>query len=176
MGVRRFYEPDPETIYEDLIAAVDDKPRWTRKGDKRPRWEVERKMAAYRRNLKARQIEALRRAEARQRKPSCARAFGKRIVDHMLRAMVPGQWHGSGEIARAAGALRHARGKMWQVMQPAGWIERVVNPAYDPGKVIFSTAREPRYLWRLTRAGEMMRERLSELDRGEHVEKAGSDC
>ena len=164
MRRRKPWEPNPETILEDLLAAMDASESWrrTRLGDKRPLCDVEAQKVARRRNTAAKQavvtagVMARRRAEWQRRQP----AAGESIIEQMLGVMEPGKWYSVGDIQRGLGFERPARSKMRQVMARRGLVERAANPAYDRAKAIFHVDRAPRWLWRLTRKGEEERRRV----------------
>jgi hypothetical protein len=154
-------------VLDELIALqAEGKGRFTRKGDKRPLWEVHAKMESQRRNREAKQSAAAGRAVERQaarraKAPQLAR-LGERILDRMVSGMDPGAWYGRLDLVRMAGGERYARGKVLQAWR-AGWLERTANPGYRPrGELApeggWLTVEDAQWLYRLTEAGEALRE------------------
>ena len=167
MRRRQPWEPNPATMFEDVLAAIDDGQGWrfTRKGDQRLLCDIDAQKQSRRRNTAAKQAAVTARAMARRREEWQRRqpAAGESIVKQMLGVMEPGKWYSVGDIQRGLGLERPARSKMRQVMARRGLVERAGNPAYDRAKAIFHVDRAPRWLWRLTRKGEEARRRLHSL-------------
>lgn len=134
--------------------------RFTRKGDKRPTWEVEKKMAAYRRNRAAK----LRHSVGGERVRAAGREkfYAKREYQEALRAkllelMRPGEWYGAGDLARSLSEDYQDRRKRLALVTAAlkglhkrGAIAMVENPEWtgpiqrdERGLV----SAEPRWLW-----------------------------
>lgn len=164
---RKRYDPlAPENVLEALMRmAAEQVSRRNLKGSKRSREIAEKTQATKRRRYKQRMRAALRRRLAAKPKGrKWEAAFGDRIVDHMVRAMAPGQWYGRGDIIQACGYGRPQRGKVNQALLPSGLVERRRNPAYaghvDPRRAARGMA-EPLWLYRLTRLGELQREALA---------------
>lgn len=144
----RPWEPNPETIFEDLMAVVDGRAQRRREAAYRANEAQRTKREARRQAGLARAVE--RHAAAKVRPPRPAK--GQDIASRMLAGMVPGEWYGAQDIAPS----REARSKVWQVLWVKGWIERALNPAWSPKRPIvenFAGATEPRWLWRITASG-----------------------
>lgn len=155
MTTRRRWEPDPDSILDSLLAAAANRGHGTRKGDKRTPAEIASVVAGKRHTVLRKQ------AEAMERRPKRARKMwhGASGVTRLLRALQPGAWYGVGDMLKLSGLAHYFDSIVWQRLWPAGWIERARNAAYDPALVIFSKAREPQWLWRLTATGTAERER-----------------
>lgn len=78
--------------------------------------------------------------------------------DKILLVMVPGEWHSTGDLLRAAGLSDDGpyTSKFYQELWPAGYVRRAQNPEWAPADK-WSTRDRPRYLWTLTEAGEKER-------------------
>jgi hypothetical protein len=105
---------------------------------------------------RAEERQAARRARSPQLTP-----FGERIIDRMVTAMDPGAWYGRGDLVRAIGGERYARGKVLEAWR-AGWLERAANPSYVAKPAVPDGAwlpvRDAEWLYRLTPAGEALRD------------------
>jgi len=152
----------PTAIWETVRRLLDENDRswrFTRKGDKRPGYDIEASVSAKRRIRADKQEAATERslARARERSNRYRPLPGQSIADRMLRAMQPGAWYGMGDIARMAGVDRSARTKVHQVLLRRRWIEKAGNPAYrgrlDPWQIMRGMEPEPQHLYRLTEAG-----------------------
>jgi hypothetical protein len=157
------WNPDPETILADVLAAQDDR---RRPGDSML-VRVRIAMAEGRARAKReRQRAARNRCYARQRARGTkyGAKSGWSIADRMIRIMEPGKWYGVGDLARALGEPRSSRAKMTQVLVPRGLVMRARNPArrekLDPWKILAGREQEPDWLYRLTEAGEAYRAKL----------------
>jgi hypothetical protein len=148
-------------IVDELLALVD--AFRDRRGDRQTFEEIKRRQDGKRRAAWARQAPARARAEARlaeARRGRLRRGFlGSRLVDRFAMAMVPGEWWGCDDVARAAGASRSARSKMTQVMLPTALVERARNPEWVPLAMCVRArvAQPPKWLYRLTVKGEALR-------------------
>ncbi len=137
--------------------------RFTKKGDKRPVYDVEAAKQAKREKRKAKRdarIETLL-AESRKRN-STARPAGEDIASRMLKAMEPGSWYGAADLARMVGETRAARGKVSQVMLRRGWVEAAQNPAWSgvtpsPDEIEAGAEPQPMRLYRVTEKGLAVR-------------------
>lgn len=145
-----------------LAAHYRDVSRRTRKGDKRPREEVERQKAARRENIRRRQREATERRYAATRK----RIRGRWRFEAALQAMAPGCWYGSVDVGHAIGLKTREAFTTLLRLEACGLVERAQNPewaehVYRKGIGIHRQARrEPKWLWGLTGAGEARRNAL----------------
>jgi hypothetical protein len=160
---RRFWNPDPETILKDVLAALDDR---RRPGDPmltRVRIAMDEGRARAKRE---RRRAARERCYARQRtRGTKYRAKGGwSIADRMVRIMEPGEWYGVGDLARALGEPRSSRAKMRQVLLARGLVSRTRNPAkreqLDPWQIMSGQEQEPDWLYRLSGSGEAYRAKL----------------
>jgi hypothetical protein len=160
---------NPTAIWETVRRLLDENDRswrFTRKGDKRPWYDIEASVSAKRR-IRAGKQEALTErslARARERGNRYRPPPGQSIAERMLRAMQPGAWYGMGDIARMAGVDRSARAKVPQVLLRRNWIEKAANPAYrgtlDPWQIMAGAEPEPQHLYRLTELGLRVRAEL----------------
>lgn len=154
---------NPEDLWPIIFRLANENDRsyrFTKKGDKRTREDVEAQKAGRKRTIAAKQAVAIERtlAAARQRNLRRAGQAGS-IPERMLRVMKPGSWYGMGDLARLAGVSREGRGKVHQVMLRRGWIERQPNAAatgdrLDPWAIMGGAEPEPEWLYRLTPFGE----------------------
>lgn len=141
--------------WDALATKYRERSRWTKKGDKRPRADVEAQRASRRRNIESKQREATDRYYAtRPRK----RTVPRRAMT--LQAMSPGAWCASVDVAQLYGwTARQAVTTLLQ-LEASGLVVRAVNPEWRPhvyrqGLGIHCQAqREPQWLWSLTPAGE----------------------
>lgn len=129
----------------------------TMKGDKRPRAEVERKMASQRANKLRRQEAFLAKRDAERR---AARYAGPALSDRLLDAMAPGAWYGERDLCEAVGLPPDAvKPTLYQKLARRGLVARKRNPAWagklDPirRKVLGAGNVEPLVLWGLTEKG-----------------------
>jgi hypothetical protein len=163
MRLRAPWDPDPETILADVLAAQDD--HW-HPGDPmltcvRIAMDEGRARAKRERRRAARQ-----RCYARQRaRGTKYRAKGGwSIADRMIRIMEPGKWYGVGDVARALDEPRSSRAKMRQVLLARGLVTRTKNPAkreqLDPWQIMAGREQEPDWLYRLSGSGEAYRAKL----------------
>ena len=159
----------PTAIWEAVRRLLDENDRswrFTRKGDKRPRYDIEASVSAKRRIRADKQEAATERslARARERSNRYRPLPGQSIADRMLRAMQHGAWYGMGDIARLAGVDRSARAKVHQVLLRRRWIEKADNPAFrgtlDPWQIMAGAEPEPQHLYRLTELGLKVRATL----------------
>jgi hypothetical protein len=141
-----------------LLDESDQTWRFTKKGDKRPLYDVAKSVASRKRIRAERRQVVTDRISAAVRKRNLCRALpGQSIADRMLRAMKPGEWYGQGDIARMAGIHKSGRGKVHQVLLRRGWVEKTQNPAFrgilNPWQIMRGGEPEPQHLYRLTEAG-----------------------
>jgi hypothetical protein len=155
----------PSPTWETVRRLLDERDRswrFTRKGYKRPWYDIEASLSAKRR-IRADKQKAIReRSLAGVQERSRYRPLpGQSIADRMLRAMLPGAWYGMGDIARMAGVDRSSRSKVPQVLLRRGWIEKTANPAFrgmlDPWQIMAGAEPEPQHLYRLTESGLRVR-------------------
>jgi hypothetical protein len=155
------FETAPTAIWETVQRLLDENDRrwrFTRKGDKRPWYDIAASVSAKRRIRAAKQKAATERwlahAQDRNRYQPLP---GHSIADRMLRAMRPGEWFGMGDIARMAGVDASARAKVHQVLLRRHWVEKAVNPAFrgtlNPWQIMAGAEPEPKHLYRLTELG-----------------------
>jgi len=73
--------------------------------------------------------------------------------------MAPGEWYGAAELGRAAELTRNSlHATLYQRAVRRALVERGINGAYDNRlHAAQQPTMEPRYLWRLTKAGEAAR-------------------
>jgi hypothetical protein len=152
----------PTAIWETVRRLLDESDRswrFTRKGDKRPGFDIDASVSAKRRIRADKQEAATERslARARERSNRYRPLPGQSIADRMLRAMQQGAWYGMGDIARMAGVDRSARAKVHQVLLRRRWIEKADNPAFRgtlaPWQIMAGAEPEPQHLYRLTELG-----------------------
>ena len=161
---------DPEEWLANICRLLDEADqtwRFTKKGDKRPHYDVAKSVASKKRIRAERRQAVMDRILAAARKRNLCRALpGQSIADRMLQAMRPGAWYGMGDIARMAGTHKSSRGKVHQVLLRRGWIEKVKNPAFrgrlDPWQIMAGGEPEPLHLYRLTESGLKARTTLPE--------------
>lgn len=153
----------PPIDFAALAERKRDACRWTKKGDKRPRADVEKQWAAYRENRRRRQEAAAEKfmapieAERKRRR-------APRLDGILLCAMTPGHWYARPDIRDLSGVKCDSVKAMVAKFLARGWIERVENPDYAPTKYqkgvpIHTAPRgcDIRWLYRLTPAGEAKR-------------------
>jgi hypothetical protein len=144
---RPAWEPNPETMLEDLLALVQQQRADT--------WERRHAALAKRRaEAKARSQAIGERRWAEQvaaRRAKQAPGLGRRLVDHFVRVMEPGNWYARNDIA---GREKARQGRFLQAVWRSGIAERSRNPAWD-GK--HTRNDEPHWLYRLTPKGEALR-------------------
>jgi hypothetical protein len=141
-----------------LLDEADQTWRFTKKGDKRPLYDVAKSVASKKRIRAERRQAVMDRILAAARMRNLCRALpGQSIADRMLHAMTPGAWLGMGDIARLAGIHKSGRGKVHQVLLRRGWIEKAKNPAFrgnlNPWQIMQGGEPEPQHLFRLTEMG-----------------------
>jgi hypothetical protein len=145
-----------------LLDEADQTWRFTKKGDKRPLYDVAKSVASKKRIRAERRQAVMDHILAAARKRNLCRALpGQSIADRMLQAMTPGAWFGMGDIARMAGIHKSGRGKVHQVLLRRGWIEKVKNPGFRgilaPWQIMAGGEPEPQHLYRLTELGLKMK-------------------
>lgn len=165
------FEYDPKELFEAIARLANERDmswRRTKKGDKRPAYDIEASKQGRARIIRARQLAATERnLPAHRARNSTARAIGESITDRMLLAMRPGQWYGVGDLMRMVGEPRSSRGKVSQVMLRRGWVEAGHNPAWtgatpNPQAIQAGAEPEPKTVYRLTETGLQERNRLAE--------------
>jgi hypothetical protein len=159
----------PPVDWAALAEAKRARSRWTRKGDKRPRADVERKMASQKANAKARAREAGERRRAEQVKV-WRKGRDSAITARMLNVMQPGEWYGRPDIRDLSGVKRNSVHMRLAVIERAGLVRRALNPDFVPLQYrrgalghFQPVDRPPQWLFTLTPAGEAERARLSYL-------------
>jgi hypothetical protein len=163
------FKIDPIAIWDNVRRLLDENDhtwRFTKKGDKRRRCDIDASVTNKRRVQAAKQQAAIRRTLAAARARNLCRALpGQSIAERMLRAMQPGEWLGMGDIARMAGVDRSARGKVHQILLRRGWIEKAANPAFrgqlNPWEIRRGGEPEPLHIYRLTELGLQIKAGLS---------------
>lgn len=154
-----------------------------RRKDPVPRWYVPQMLEhlargrerAKRERKEKTLAEAIKRdGDRRRRSPHNTRA-PHRIVDKIMRAMEPGHWYGLKALSRAAGMGSSEAGRASQVLQQRAWATRVRNPAWDPRpvspqQIMAGAEREPQWLYQLTVAGVVEKQRVAELMQGDPIE------
>jgi hypothetical protein len=158
----------PTTIWETVRRVLDENDRswrFTRKGDKRPWYDIAASVSAKRR-IRAEKAVAERALAGAGERNRYRPHPGQSIADRMLRAMQAGAWYGMGDIARMAGVDRSARSKVPQVLLRRHWIEKTTNSAFrgtlDPWQIMAGAEPEPQYLYRLTELGLSVKAALPE--------------
>jgi hypothetical protein len=152
---------DPEEWLANICRLLDEADltwRFTKKGDKRPLYDVAKSVASKKRIRAERRQAVMDHILAAARKRNLCRALpGQSIADRMLRTMQPGEWYGMGDIARMAGIHKSGRGKVHQILLRRGWVEQAANPAFrgilDPWQIMAGGEPEPQHLYRLTELG-----------------------
>jgi hypothetical protein len=162
---------DPAELWATIRRLADENDhswRFTKKGDKRPAYDVEAQKQSRKATLAAKREARIARLGAAQRAASEAKRPkpGEDIASRMLRAMTPGSWYGMGDLMRLGAAARSGRSKVHQVLLRRKWIERARNPAwsdrrYSPQEIEAGAEPEPQHLYRLTDAGVAEQARLS---------------
>lgn len=159
---------DPKELFAAIVKLANDRDqswRRTKKGDKRPWYDVEAQKASRKRNIKARQEAATERSLAKARaRNSTARPAGEDIASRILKAMQPGAYYGMGDLVRMIGESRSSRSKVIQLWRQ-GAIERARNPAWsgvrlNPLEIMGGKEPQPETLYRLTEAGLQKRNNL----------------
>lgn len=158
--VRRIWEPNPETIFDDLMRLASGV---RRRNDPMTLADVD-KVRAGKARAKAKRT-AVKRAEMAAAKAERAARYKPKpdsVWIRLLLAMRPGEWHGAGDLVRAAGVSRRNKFRMVDTLQARGLVESVDNPAWSsapvaPWRIIGGEVREPKRLYRLTAAGEARR-------------------
>lgn len=162
------FEYDPAELFAAIVRLANERDqswRFTKKGDRRPAYDVEAAMEAKRKKLKARQEAATERTLAAARKRnSTARPAGEDIARRMLRVMEPQKFYGMGDLMRLTGEARTSRGKVQEMLR-RGWVEKAQNPAWsgvtlNPQKIMAGAEPHPRHLYRLSEAGCELRGRI----------------
>ena len=108
---------------------------------------------------------AVERMEAGKVRRAPRPAIGDRIADKVLQSMAPREWYGMGDMARMIGADRKARSKVHQVLRLRKWIERAPNPEWS-ATFTWNDREQPKWLWRLTEAGIVERDRIGAVVSG----------
>jgi hypothetical protein len=131
--------------------------RFTKKGDKRLRQDIEASIAGRRKAAQARRPADLGETNKRKRV-----APGESIAHQMMKAMEPGSWYGRGDLMRMIGADKDQRSTVRRIMLKRGWVESAPNPAFTgrrftPQEIQAGAEPEPEKLYRLTDAGRRAR-------------------
>jgi hypothetical protein len=129
--------------------------RFTKKGDSRPRQDVEASIAGRRRAMQARRAASSVETLINRKRERVAP--GESIAHRMLKAMEPGKWYGRGDLMRLTGADKDHRSTVRQIMLKRGWVESAPNPAFTgrrftPQEIQAGAEPEPEKLYRLTEA------------------------
>jgi hypothetical protein len=95
----------------------------------------------------------------RRRRPGF-KPIGTRQYDRVVQVMEPGGWYSRGDLAKAVGFSRDARGYVTRALLPLALATRARNPKADTGT---STCPAPAWLYRLTPKGEALRKLCSLL-------------
>jgi hypothetical protein len=90
----------------------------------------------------------------RQRRPGF-KPIGTRKYDRVVRIMRPGEWYARGDLAKAVGFGRDARGYVTQALLSSALVTRVHYSKAGTGS---PTCPEPHWLYGLTAKGEALRE------------------
>jgi hypothetical protein len=121
--------PDGSSVFEMLAAIAKAPPkragRGTQKGDKRPHWEVDKLWKARRKNARRRTVREFWKRERERLKTADKRNRVRepyRNRDKLLRAMVPGEWHGWADLMRAADMPRNSVGVILSKLRDAGMV------------------------------------------------------
>lgn len=129
--------------------------RWTKKGDKRPREDVERQMASRRANKRRRQ-----KAIWEARHESAPRLRQRSWEGETLALMEPGNWYAATDLAKVLGVPTRVVSAACVRLRNAGFLEKAKNPDRKPHEyrkgltVPQQAVRDPEWLWRLTDRGE----------------------
>lgn len=167
------FKIDPVELWEAIRRLANEQDqswRYTKKGDKRPAYDVEAQKKsraatlARQREARVARLDAKSRERAALKKPK----VGEDIASRMLRVMEPGAWYGMGDVMRLAGAARHERGKLHQVLVKRGWVEKVQNPAWSgsipsPWEIEAGAEPHPQHLYRLTGDGLARKQALGHV-------------
>lgn len=140
---------DPESIL-DHVAALQKPGR--RRVDPLPQWRYKVLMAGRRRAADKRKRAAWQRSRARQ----LARYHGRLFVWwRVLFAMEPGLWFGAKALMRATGQDVVQGRRVANTLLAKGLVETRPNPRWNggPRRAVSAAYREPKDLFRLTRAG-----------------------
>lgn len=157
MRKRKPWEPNPETIYEDLLAlAYPPKPERVVRPKVSPREAGFRSARARAANRKARARSAGERRWTEQQQAKPMAAYRPRLVDQWVRSMQPEEWYSCGDVAGRNHALR---GAFTQKIRP--YAERRRNPAWNG---ISDRNDEPHWLYGLNARGVELWELLRLLD------------
>lgn len=154
---RREFTVDPQEMIATLLALAAER----RRPVKVPRKEVARRCELRRRSMARKTRQAVDRSIARLKRPNTKRLFGERIVDRMVAAMEPGQWYGVPDLMVLIGGARSARGKVRQGLLRQGIVQRRRNAEYQAPR--YGARTQPKWLYRLTERGRLVRELLGLL-------------
>lgn len=153
---RPAWMPNPETIIEDLLAAQSNK-RSTY-GPRDLEWNQNISIGHARGKARRREAAWAKREVATPAKESATNSF--------IKQMTPGHWYGLNTVADAAGVRIWITQAVELDLRNRGLVERCRNPAWIPhggkrgrtkGPIPKGLRTEPKWLYRLTAAGEARR-------------------
>lgn len=152
MGRRKAWEVNPDTIIEDLLRASSDKRTRT---DPRTLAEIDSIKAGRKRGKAQRMARRLAEKLAAQPKAPF-------VIDRFIRLMEPGEWYGLNSVADAAGVNVQHQGIVGRTLLQNRLAVRQGNPAWTVrvmtrGPIPPGFRSEPKWLYRLTLAGEARR-------------------
>ena len=163
MRRREPWEPNPDTILEDLIAWANNTRTST---GPRTFAEVEAAVAGKRRAARARRDVAQAKRIAVMELAELERKARGTMQARILRAMEPGLWYGAYDVLRAVDAPKGSHVWFSREARSGGLVGRQRNPAWSakpvqPWRILSGEIREPKWLYRLTAAGEAKRTTLA---------------
>jgi hypothetical protein len=141
--------------WEALAIRYREQSRRTRKGDKRPREDVEKQKAARLRNKKRKQKEAV--ARYHESAPRLRQRSWEREV---VALMEPGNWYAAPDVAQFLEIETRLVGQAFIRLGKAGILAKTKNTSRAPHDYVKGVgihkqaARDPEWLWRLTARGE----------------------
>lgn len=160
MTRQRFRLPDGKTLFEEVAALA---AAQARGGRRVPTATTARLAAARKAKREARQKAATDRWHEERRQRTLEKrkrmVLGERWRDRCVRVMQPGQWYADRDLQNLMGA-QEDQPVQWSA-QEEGLIERRRNPDWK-GQNRYGEMQQPKWLYRLTAAGEARRE-LCEL-------------
>jgi hypothetical protein len=129
---------------------------YTRKKDRSSRRNIKKAQKANKLRRRWKQglgRRGLRRVNARRQAVLVRPRRVGAVQCRILQAMQPGVWYSRPELTRATGAL--VSGGLLYRFHARGWIEKGRNADWRPSDGRRWGERPPRYLWRITAAGEL---------------------
>ena len=119
----------PTGIFEQLVAIAKNPPKraggGTKKGDRRAHWEIAKLVASRRKNARKRTVREFWKREAERKRTADKRNRRRepyRNRDTLCRVMVPGEWHGFSDLARAGGMTLGSATSILSRMRHAGLV------------------------------------------------------